>query len=549
MSLPGLRLLLVEDNPGDVRLFQEMLAVIGHPPAPRGLMVAGDLAQARSLLQVGHFDAMLLDLGLPDSQGLSTLNTVLAQGHDMPVIVLTGLNDHEIGDQALQIGAQDYLVKDEMDPGMVVRAVRYAIGRHQALMSARQESARAAAAEARLHATEEGRTVLEQEVGERRSAQARLERSLDRLQALRRIDRAIIHHMDRSLPPMLRVVLDQAMAQLNVDAGAISLLEQPGLLVTADRRGPAILFNGQEPLPTTDPAISAALADGSVTIVLDDADHPAADGSGQPKAAFAREPAMRAANLKSYHLNLLGTAETPVGVLEVFSREQLPPNDDWLDFAETLAGQATMAIDSTDLHRRLQAANLDLIAAYDAAIAGWSGALDLRDKETEGHSRRVTDLSLRLATRLGLQGDDLAHLRRGALLHDIGKMGVPDAILQKPGPLDDEEWVVMRRHTDLAKDLLTPMPYLHPAIDVPYCHHERWDGAGYPRGLAGTDIPLAARIFAVVDVYDALTNDRPYRAAWPVQKAVDHIKEQAGKHFDPAIVEAFLELLATGDTA
>jgi len=162
------------------------------------------------------------------------------------------------------------------------------------------------------------------------------------------------------------------------------------------------------------------------------------------------------------------------------------------------------------------------------------------DKETEGHTQRVEKITLRIAKSMGIKNEELVQIRRGALLHDIGKMGIPDHILLKPGPLSDEEWVIMRKHPVYAYELLSPIAFLKPALDIPYCHHEKWDGSGYPRGLKGEQIPLAARIFAIVDVWDALRSDRPYRAAWPEMKTMEYIREQAGTHFDPAIVELFL---------
>jgi len=188
--------------------------------------------------------------------------------------------------------------------------------------------------------------------------------------------------------------------------------------------------------------------------------------------------------------------------------------------------------------------NVDLTHAYDATIEGWSRALDLRDKETDGHCRRVTDLTLRLACALGLPAERLLSVRRGALLHDIGKMGVPDGILLKPGPLSDDEWAIMRRHPSAAYELLSPIEFLHPALDIPYCHHEKWDGTGYPQGLAGEQIPFAARVFAVVDVWDAMCSDRPYRAGWPPARVCEHIRGLSGTHFDPQVVDAFLCLMA-----
>jgi len=192
--------------------------------------------------------------------------------------------------------------------------------------------------------------------------------------------------------------------------------------------------------------------------------------------------------------------------------------------------------------RQLDVAYHALQRAYDTTIAGWSRALDLRDKETEGHSQRVTEMTVRMAHAVGLAEADIVHVRRGALLHDIGKLGIPDSILHKPGPLNEEEWATMRKHPEYAYEWLTPIEYLRPALDIPYCHHEKWDGTGYPRGLAGTSIPLAARIFALADVWDAMRSDRPYRRGLPVAKVKEHIAGLAGTHFDPDLAPIFLAL-------
>ena len=192
---------------------------------------------------------------------------------------------------------------------------------------------------------------------------------------------------------------------------------------------------------------------------------------------------------------------------------------------------------------KLREANEHLLAAYEETIEGLSHALDLRDKETEGHSLRVTELTIRLAQAYGLTEEEITHIRRGALLHDMGKIGVPDAILQKPAALSDEEWRVMRKHPQYVYDMLYSVQYLRPALSIPYCHHEKWDGTGYPRGLKGEQIPISARLFAVADVWDALTSDRPYRPAWSREQALDFIREQSGSHFDPQAVELFLRLI------
>jgi HD-GYP domain-containing protein (c-di-GMP phosphodiesterase class II) len=186
----------------------------------------------------------------------------------------------------------------------------------------------------------------------------------------------------------------------------------------------------------------------------------------------------------------------------------------------------------------------ELVASYDSTLEALAAALDLRDRETEGHSRRVAEITVRLASILGIEGDELTNILRGSLLHDIGKIGIQDGILLKPGTLTTEERATMQRHPFYAYNLLKPIEYLKPALDIPYCHHEKWDGSGYPRGLKGSEIPIAARIFAVADVWDALLSDRPYRPAWKKSDALAFLREQSGKHFDPQILNEFLSMIS-----
>jgi PAS domain S-box-containing protein/putative nucleotidyltransferase with HDIG domain len=193
----------------------------------------------------------------------------------------------------------------------------------------------------------------------------------------------------------------------------------------------------------------------------------------------------------------------------------------------------------------LQKAHTDLQEAYDKTIEGWVVALDLRDRETEGHTKRVTEMTVKLARILGCTDEEIVHIRRGALLHDIGKMGIPDEILQKPGPLTDDEWVIMRRHPQYAYQMLSPISYLKQALIIPYYHHERWDGSGYPHKLRGEDIPLFARFFSVVDVWDALSSDRPYRKGMPQKDVTEYLQKEAGRLFDKSIVEIFIPLIAS----
>ena len=257
-----------------------------------------------------------------------------------------------------------------------------------------------------------------------------------------------------------------------------------------------------------------------------------------------RAELITAENFRAYFIAPLVAKDKLLGALEIYHRSPLIVKTEWLKFFETLAGQTAIAIDNATLLADLQRSNLDLTLAYDTTLEGWSTALDLRDRETEGHTKRVTEMTVKLAERMGICSEELVPIRRGALLHDIGKMGVPDRILLKPDTLTDEEWQIMRMHPTYAYQMLKPITYLGAAVDIPYCHHEKWDGTGYPRGLKNEEIPLGARVFSIVDVYDALTSNRPYRAAWPPDKALDHIRKLSGTHFDPRVVDAFLKLLA-----
>jgi putative nucleotidyltransferase with HDIG domain len=262
----------------------------------------------------------------------------------------------------------------------------------------------------------------------------------------------------------------------------------------------------------------------------------------EQKDIFKASPLIYGEGFISYYGVPLIAKGQVKGVLEIFHRDPLSPEPEWREFLEAIAGQAAIAIDNASLFNDLEQSNLELKLAYNNTLEGWSRALDMRDNETEGHTQRVTGISLRLAQAMGLSKDELVYVRWGALLHDIGKMGIPDHILLKAGPLTDEEWGIMRKHPLYAYELLLPITHLRAALNIPYCHHEKWDGTGYPRGLKGEEIPLAARIFAVVDVWDALRSNRPYRQAWSEERTYDYIREETGKHFDPRVVEAFLRM-------
>ena len=357
-------------------------------------------------------------------------------------------------------------------------------------------------------------------------------RRLKHVEALRNIDMAITSSLD--LRVTFNVVMDQVISQLGIDAAVILLFNPYAqTLEYAAGRG----FHTRDVERTC-----RRLGEGNAGRAAQERRIVHIPNLKEAGDTFIRSYIPVVEGFISYYSVPLIAKGQVKGVLEIFQRNQFNPDQEWLDFLETLAGQAAIAIDNAGLFNDLQRSNDELRLAYDATIEGWSYALDLRDKETEGHSRRVTEVTLRLARAMGVSEPDLVHVRRGALLHDIGKMGVPDHILLKPGPLTDEEWEIMRRHPVYAFEMLSPINYLHSALGIPYCHHEKWDGSGYPRGLKGVQIPLAARIFAVIDVWDALCSDRPYRPAWPEAKACELIQEQSGKHFDPQVVEGFLAM-------
>jgi PAS domain S-box-containing protein len=359
------------------------------------------------------------------------------------------------------------------------------------------------------------------------------EQRVQNLAALRAIDVAINSSLDLRLT--LNVVIDQVMAQLDVDAADILLLDTPSqTLEYAVGRGFRTAM-AEQPRMRLGEGRAGRVALERKALHLP---YGFATGSSGPRTGLLMRE-----NLTDYFAVPLIAKGQVKGVLEIFQRTLLTPTSEWRDFLDTLAGQAAIAIDNAQLFESLQRANTELALAYDTTLEGWARALDLRDRETEGHTRRVTDLTVRLARAIGIPEADIVHIRRGAILHDIGKMGVPDDILRKTGPLTDQEWGVMRRHPQYAFDMLSPIAYLRPALDIPYCHHERWDGSGYPRGLQQEQIPLAARVFTVVDVWDALRSDRPYRAGLPKEEVREHLKTQAGKYFDPRAVEVFLMLV------
>ena len=355
-------------------------------------------------------------------------------------------------------------------------------------------------------------------------------RRIQRLAALHNIDMAITASV--GLQNILNTLLEQVMLQLDADASAVLLFSQTdGALQYFARRGFRSLK--QSEIREGCRAAQRAARDRQMFAIR--------DISLAGNDLFENLP-VDEEHFVAYHAVPLLAKGQPQGVLEVFHRRAFEPDSEWLDFLEMLAGQAAIAVDNAMLLDKQQQAHLELTQSYDATLEGWARALELRDLETLEHTRRVTEMVQTLARAMGIPEEQLVHIRRGALLHDIGKLAIPDSVLLKASELDEEEWEVMKLHPIYAYQLLHPIPYLRPALEIPYCHHERWDGTGYPRGLKGEEIPLAARIFAVVDVWDALLSDRPYRKAWTPKQVRAYIHKRAGQQFDPQVVAMFFKL-------
>jgi HD-GYP domain-containing protein (c-di-GMP phosphodiesterase class II) len=328
------------------------------------------------------------------------------------------------------------------------------------------------------------------------------------------------------LEAVLDEVMDAVIALMRAERGLLMLRDEQGKIQAKAARG------------MDHASLQGDTASVSQTIVrrVAETGESVLTTNAQEDPRFEQQKSVVEHNLRSILCVPLKMKEEIIGVIFVDSRVHsglFQKND--LRMLSAFADQAAIAIENARMFEELQ-------DAYDATLRGWAITLELRDKETEGHTQRVTTLTCRLAKRLGINGEELENIERGALLHDIGKLAIPDDILLKRGELTLPERKFMELHPEFAKDLLEKIEYLHPAMDIPYCHHEKWDGSGYPRNLRGDEIPFAARIFAVVDVWDALTSYRPYREPLPPEKVRKIIRADSGKHFDPRVVDAFLEM-------
>ncbi len=487
----NLRLLLVEDSLDDAQLILRAVRKAGYLPTYQRVQTLADLQQA---LDHNIWDAIIADYTLPELDAPTTLAEVQERNLDLPFLIVSGAINEERAIGALRAGAHDFMSKANL--------ARLGPALARELREAEERRMRRAAEQAVTQQQARAATLIH--------IAGRLNRSLD-------------------LATVTAAVCASAVDALHMPVAGVGLYDAAGKRFRPiDAYGvPVELLGGLLPVPRL-------YSDFTPVQVFEDA------------RQLLKELGISA--VLPIDIRTVATAELRcrgqlVGLLVVGSIGELRPlNTDDRDLLQGLADQAAVAIDNARLVGDLQQARDELEVAYDATLEGWVHALDLRDKETEGHTQRVTRLSVQLGQAMGISEAELVHLRRGALLHDIGKLGIPDAILHKPGPLTPDEWQIMRRHPVHAYEWLAPVEYLRPALDIPWCHHERWDGTGYPRGLAGDAIPLVARIFAVVDVWDAMTNDRPYHQARPPEEVGKLIAAEAGRQFDPAVVAAFLQL-------
>jgi PAS domain S-box-containing protein len=365
-------------------------------------------------------------------------------------------------------------------------------------------------------------------------SQAKIQSQIKNISFLKLISRTISTYMD--FETVMRPLLGQIREILDCDAVALFLVsEDKKTLICKAKNGYMANTQINFSVPFGEVIIGTTAVEGRIVSVYD-------FSTIEPKSQLGILVAKE--NFRAQHVAPIIVGGQVKGVLEVwFRREGYKPSTEWLALFDAIANQTGLALDYNELYENLQKAYHDLESSYEATIEGWSAAMDLRDEDTEGHSLRVTNLAENLGVRLGLSDLEISQIHKGALLHDIGKIGIPDSILKKPGPLTEEEWELMRKHPKIALDMLERISYLKDSLAIPLYHHERYDGTGYPFGLKGKEVPLQARLFAIVDVFDALICDRPYRKAWERRKIIDYLKEQKGQQFDPEIVDAFLAMI------
>lgn len=373
--------------------------------------------------------------------------------------------------------------------------------------------------------------VMQSLVSLEQSVIEQLQSRESQLGALMGVGRAI--NSSLGLERVLEEVMDSLIELMRAERGFLMLRDPEGELEDSVARRIDRSNLNKEDFKVSHTIVDKVVATGEAILTT----------NAQEDPRFENQMSVAAYQLRSILCAPLKNKSELIGVIYVDNRAHAGIfQEHELELIKAYSDQAAVAIDNARLFDGLKASNDELQRAYKATLEGWVHALDMRDKETEGHTQRVTTLTERLAQAMGVGEADLVHITRGALLHDIGKMAIPDGILLKPGPLTDDERELIKKHPVYAYNMLKQIDFLLPAIDIPRYHHEKWDGTGYPEGLKGEEIPFAARIFPVIDVYDALVSDRPYRKGLPVEEVRERIKADSGSHFDPQVVDAFLKM-------
>ncbi|MBN1453143.1 MAG: PAS domain S-box protein [Anaerolineales bacterium] len=578
MSTP-LHVLILEDHESDAELMVYELRQAGYEPDWCRVDSERDYLDCLS----SALDVILADYTLPQFDAMRALNLLKKRGMEIPFIVVTGTVGEEVVAECMRQGATDYLLKDRL--GRLGSAVE------RALQEKQLNDEKKRAVNALLENEEKYRSLFESspesitlvgldgtilDCNEATAVIAGLSRS-------ELIGKSFLNigTLDEADIPLLverftQIVSGKLFEPFQVKAirrsQEVRWLEIHLALLKRDDEVYAIQVisrditeskYAEEALRSTNELLQALINAAPLAIDVVDTEgnvklwSPAAEKLfGWKAEAVIGKPlpsvpeALKSEVSQQIRDELLGTTYYGLETRRVRKDGSLVDVQLWTsplhDSESEIIGSVGILTDITErkkAEQQIQALNAELLIAYDETLEGWARALDLRDNDTVDHSVRVIDLTMDLARALGIPEPDLIHVRRGALLHDIGKMGIPDAILLKPGPLTEEEWRVMRMHPVFAYDLLSNIPFLRPALEIPYYHHEKWDGSGYPRGLSGEQIPLAARIFSIVDVWDALGSDRPYRARWTRGNILEYVRREAGTRFDPKIVELFLKMV------